>query len=103
MAKKQEQQDPQDGPQTVDGQVIEAPEDRARDDIDTTAAAEPAGRAERLYWAGDPDDPNGFHFAGIPARDLDEYETAALTEAQYQDATESGLYRTSKPRAASKE
>ncbi len=92
MAKKQEQ-DAQGAPETIDGQVIEAPEDRARDDIDMTAAAEPAGRAERLYWAGDPDDPNGFHFAGIPARDLDEYETAALTDDQYRDATESGLYK----------
>ena len=102
MAKK-DQTESQDAPETVDGQAIETPEDRMRQDVDVAAAAEPAGRATKLYYAGDPDDPNGYFFAGIPLRDLDEAETAVLTDDQYRDATESKLYRTSKPRSASKE
>lgn len=45
---------------------------------------ETTGRAARLVWHGARD---GRHMVGIPARDLDEGDIAALTDEQYERAT----------------
>ena len=62
-------------------------------------------RPKALYYAGD----GSEFFAGVPARDLDEADVAALTDDQLRDVTADNprtgkpLYLTTKPTASDRE
>jgi len=79
-------------------------------DADTAPAAQqketaPGERAKALYYAGETDAqgrPAQF-IAGVPARDLNEFDLRVLADSEYASALASGLYRKTKPKGGATE